>query len=101
MIRVCAVVLSLVIASLAGEQPAKKHPDYVPDKKTALRIAEAVLIARYGEAQVKAGLPLSAGSEKGVWAIQLVHGPGADFGGGPVVFINRHSGCLTMFEHQL
>jgi hypothetical protein len=36
------------------------HRDYVPDSKTAERIAEAVLIAQYGEERVTAQLPLVA-----------------------------------------
>jgi len=41
----------------AGKAPS--HPDYVPDEKTAERIAEAVLVAQFGQERVNAQLPLS------------------------------------------
>jgi hypothetical protein len=45
MFRIWATVLLLAAAIVAAGQTPKKHRDYVPDEKTAERIAEAVLIA--------------------------------------------------------
>jgi hypothetical protein len=36
-----------------GKDTHSDHLDYVPDKKTAERIAEAVLEAQFGEEQIK------------------------------------------------
>jgi NTF2 fold immunity protein len=78
------------------------HPDYVPDEKTALRIAEVVLIGQFGEERVGTQRPLRAESRgKDMW---LVSGtlpkdklePGAAFG----VWVNRHDGCVSVMEHM-
>jgi hypothetical protein len=95
-------VLFLAGAVVAAAQTSKKQSDYVPDEKTAVRIAEAVLVAKYGEERVNAQLPLYAsGSNLDYWIVQL-HGPEPvpSKGGGPAVWINKHSGCLKIMEHM-
>jgi hypothetical protein len=96
------IVLLLGTTALA-KSSRQDHPDYVPDQKTAERIAEAVLVARYGEQQIKAQSPLLVdGSNKEYWIVQVSGGPGArpTPGGGPAVWINKHSGCLTVMDHM-
>ena len=71
-------------------QTPTKHSDDVPDEKTAVRIAEAVLLAQYGEERVNAQLPLDDdGSNSDHWIVQG-HGPGpaTSKGGGSAVWIN-------------
>ena len=71
------------------------------DEKTAVRIAEAVLSAQYGEETVKAQLPLHTRSTGDYWIVQLQGvGPASSKGGGPAVWINRHSGCLKVMERM-
>ena len=88
----------LIIATISLAQTRKVKPDYVPDKRTAERIAEAVLVARYGQERVTAQLPLQAEpSTKDVWIVQG-QGPIRDQivkGGNFGVWIDRHSGCVT------
>jgi len=77
------------------------HPDYVPDEKTAERVAEAVLISQFGQERVSAQLPLRAVSAgKGFWLVQgmvhELHAPGGNFG----VWVNKHSGCIKVMEHM-
>jgi hypothetical protein len=50
--RLCLVVLMLNTLTF-GKDTHSDHRDYVPDKKTAERIAEAVLEAQFGEEQIK------------------------------------------------
>jgi hypothetical protein len=82
----------------------KAHRDYVPDEKTAARLAEAILVGQYGEERVKAQLPLHAnGSNKAYWIVQgHAHQNGIpNKGGGFAVWINRHSGCIgNVVEHM-
>jgi hypothetical protein len=93
---ICALFLAapLLIAQPKAHKVA--HPDYVPDSKTAERIGEAVLIARYGEERVKAELPLQVGSSPGgLWIVQVTEPRPPHTGGGMAVMIDKHSGCIV------
>jgi hypothetical protein len=46
--RISASILLLSIAA-ASAKSQNHHRDYVPDEKTALRIAESVLVGLFGE----------------------------------------------------
>ena len=65
-----------------GKDSAKAppHADYVPDEKTVVQIAEAVLVAQFGQERVNAQSPLRAVStSKDAWLVQGtvrgLHGP--------------------------
>lgn len=91
----CSFVFWLLVGVA---QTPTKHSDDVPDEKTAVRIAEAVLLAQYGEERVNAQLPLDDdGSNSDHWIVQG-HGPGpaTSKGGGSAVWINKDSGCLKI-----
>lgn len=93
----------LLSASALSSDVSKDHRDYVPDEKTAQRIAEAVLVGQYGEEWIKAQSPLLVdGSNKQNWIVQVSGGQNAlpVKGGGPAVWINRHSGCIRVMEHM-
>jgi len=64
-ILACGVLLSSRLAG-QGYQPAS---GYVPDSKTAVKIAEAVLIPVYGEKQIESERPFTAKLEKGLWTV--------------------------------
>jgi hypothetical protein len=102
MLRVWIAVLLLAGAVLAVAQTPKKHKDYVPDEKTAVQIAEAVLIAQFGEARVKAQLPLRGSISYGdVWIVQVTEPGPPHTGGGMAVMINKYSGCIVnVMEHM-
>lgn len=54
------LTILLLLTTVAFGQSTRKttnHPDYVPNEKTAERIAEAVLIGQFGEQRVDAQLP--------------------------------------------
>jgi hypothetical protein len=86
----------------ARKTPA--HPDYVPDEKTAERIAEAVLVARFGQERVSAQLPLHAVStSKDAWLVQgaLKDEQGrTQVGGSFAVWVNKHDGCVKVIERM-
>jgi hypothetical protein len=100
--RIWVSVLLLSNLTLASD-PHPAHRDYVPDKKTARRIAEAVLVGQYGEEQIRTQSPLLVdGSNKQYWIVQVSGGEDASIvkGGGPAVWIDKHSGCLKVMEHM-
>jgi hypothetical protein len=107
MFRIWAAVLLLAGAFVAAGQTPTKHRDYVPDEKTAVRIAEAVLIAQFGEERVKAQLPLRGNNSYGdTWIVQGTEpgpprtGPPPK-GGGMAVMIDKHSGrIVSVLEHM-
>jgi hypothetical protein len=102
MFKTWATVLLVAGAVVATGQTPKKHRDYVPDSKTAERIAEAVLVAQYGEGRVNTQLPLHADGSNGDYWIVQGHGEGRVIskGGGPAVWINKYSGCIKLLEHM-
>ena len=90
-----------MVASGKDSAKALPHPDYVPDEKTAVLIAEAVLIAQFGQDRVNAQLPLHVVStSKEAWLVQgtlhELHGPGGNFG----VWVNKHTACVTAIERM-
>ena len=103
--RAVGVVLLFTMVAFGKDSgKALPHPDYVPDEKTAERIAEAVLIAQFGQERVSAQLPLHTESiSKDQW---LVEGALKDkegrtqVGGGFGVWVNKHAGCVSVIERM-
>ena len=98
-------VVALLLAPLALVTGTEKdHKDYVPDERTAERIAQAILIGQYGQDRVSAQMPLHAdGSNAKYWIVQgSIHSEGIPpKGGGFAVWINKHSGCVgNVVEHM-
>jgi hypothetical protein len=58
----------LVASELLG-QGYKPASGYVPDSKTAVKIAEAVLAPIYGEKQIESERPFTATLKDGVWTV--------------------------------
>jgi NTF2 fold immunity protein of polymorphic toxin system component len=58
----------LVASELLGQghMPAS---GYVPDSKTAVKIAEAVLVPVYGEKHIESERPFTATLKEGVWTV--------------------------------
>lgn len=95
----CSIVA--VLALYGGNSP-KAHRDYVPDETTARKIAEAVLVAQFGQARVDSQQPFMVavtGEGGSYWLVQgTVRESGSSHlqvGGGFGVWINKHSGCIT------
>ncbi len=98
------VVLFFLTPFAIANGTVKEHRDYVPDEKTAERIAEVILVGQYGDELVKAQLPLHAdGSHGKYWIVQgSVHPDGIpNKGGGFAIWINKRSGCIgNVVEHM-
>jgi hypothetical protein len=61
----CSVLLASGLAGQGYQPPS----GYVPDSKTAVKIAEAVLIPVYGEKQIESERPLNAKLKRGLWIV--------------------------------
>ncbi|MFZ0039387.1 MAG: NTF2 fold immunity protein [Candidatus Acidiferrales bacterium] len=58
-----------VVRSMKPTQTFVPKNGFVPDKETAIRVAEAVLIPIYGEKQITSERPLSAELKDGIWIV--------------------------------
>ena len=64
------VIVSLCVARAQAQSPSyRPRVGFVPDEKPAVRVAEAVLSAIYGEEQMQSERPLSAHLQGGVWTV--------------------------------
>lgn len=94
MVKCTRPVLLLLVCSPGA---LAKDRANVPDSKTALRIAEAVLDARYGEAEVAKMLPLTVRRSDGdLWIVDGWDRTVLSKGNGTAVWINRYSGALRI-----
>ena len=69
------ILLAVVIAAalLAADLPKKNHKPkegYVPDEKTAIKIAVAVWTPIYGEKLIESEKPYHAALSNGVWFVR-------------------------------
>jgi len=71
--RFLALIASLFVTTLLLGQtrPHSYSPreGFVPDEKTAIRVAEAVLSSIYSDERIQAQRPFSAKLERGVWVV--------------------------------
>ncbi|MFN7943909.1 MAG: YbbC/YhhH family protein [Blastocatellia bacterium] len=76
----------------------KPKQGYVPDAKTAIKIAEAVWLPIYGEKVLKDERPFQATLENGVW---IVNGtlPQGMLGGTAEARISKETGCILRVIH--
>jgi hypothetical protein len=73
--------------------------DFVPDAKTAVRIAEAVLVGQYGQERVNAQLPLMVNMRLMVVESTLRDKEGNYMPGrGLTVMIHPQIGCLSVYR---
>jgi NTF2 fold immunity protein len=103
------MLMLLILASSAAYSqdstaPTLKPKDgFVPDAKTAVKIAEAVLDPVYGEKQIESERPFKATLQKGVWIVAGTLNCGAPSsecsGGTAVVKISKASGEILFMTH--
>jgi hypothetical protein len=65
-----AMVLVAVSAGAQVKDPWKQPHGLVPDKETAIKIAEAVLFPIYGESQIKSERPYDVTLANGFWRVK-------------------------------
>ena len=67
--RIEVVALTVCLTTFAFAQGYKARNGYVPDSKTAVKIAEAVLIPVYGENQIESERPFEATLKDNIWTV--------------------------------
>jgi hypothetical protein len=98
-----AILVWAILGSVAlghGPQILRDGPKdgFVPDKETAVKIAEAVLIPIYGSKQVQAEEPFAATLKAKVWIVSGHLPEGAD-GGVAEVRISKLTGEILSIRH--
>lgn len=63
------IVTCLSFVGAALGEGYKPKDGYVPDARTAMKIAEAVLVPVYGERKIESERPFSATLKDGVWTV--------------------------------
>ena len=94
----CFLFLLVIFLHAESKHNVLPSNGYVPDAKTAIRIAEAVWIPIYGEETLADEKPFVAILEEGVW---YVHGtlPVGSLGGTAEAEIDAVSGKILRVSH--
>lgn len=88
----------LVIAAESAKHSYRPEAGYVPDAKTAIRIAVAVWEPIYGEKQIANQKPYHATLTNGVWTVEgTLHG--SRFGGVAVAEISKEDARVLRVSH--
>lgn len=104
--RILAIPLFFTVsiaayAQSSGDASVRPKDGFVPDAKTAEKIAEAVLIPVYGEEQIGRERPFKAVRHGDVWTVKGTLNCGAPkcVGGAAVVEISKTSGAIISMVH--
>lgn len=99
-IFLCACAAALSTASPLGAKPHTYMPrgGYVPDAKTATRIAVAIWSPIYGDKHIQGKRPFKAKLNKGIWIIEGSF-PKGQPGGVPVAEIAKKDGRILRVSH--
>jgi len=92
------MALHLVVSAAVAGSGYKPPRGYVPDERTAIAIAEAVLVPIYGAGQVTQERPFHAVLRGKVWEVAGSLPPGWD-GGVALVQINKDDGRILSVTH--
>jgi hypothetical protein len=104
-LKVSVILCLLVSSGCANHDDAKwrarrvrPYEDAVPDSRTAIQIAEAVMAPVYGHQYVVAQRPQVAELQGGVW---YVHGyqPPISVGGTIEAYIDKHTGRVLVITN--
>ena len=71
---------------------------YVPDQKTAIQVAKAILISVYGEAEVKNEEPFAASLKGNIWTVKGAVRPNPS--GNGEVKLSRIDGAVLFLTHS-
>jgi NTF2 fold immunity protein len=94
-VRFFALLLLTGTCFAQAPRPAK---GYVPDEKTAIKIAEAVLGPIYGEKQIEGERPFHAILNENIWTISGSLPEGYE-GGVAVIRIDKRTGTILGYIH--
>jgi hypothetical protein len=99
LLSVIFIHLALARDSASGIKP---KDGFVPDEKTALKIAEAVALPIIGKQLIELQTPLKVKLSSGEWVVtgdlrQPTNSPYPILGGGLTVRIEKATGCIKYF----
>lgn len=115
LVALCAAVLAVALFGQKGSESelwddldyslkgaTSLHPKngFVPDEVTAIKIAEAVATAQWGEKQISAERPFKARLRGSVWTVMGTLHPQGIPGGTAVVKLNKATGAVMFAIHQ-
>lgn len=120
LLLICALIGSAALASATGPQTtedpvvvftrreiARAHTrtyrppaGFVPDSKTAVAIATAVLTPIYGKAKIDSEKPWHTGLNNDVWTVVGTFN-GKGLGGEAVIQIDKRTGEIKFVEHTM
>jgi hypothetical protein len=96
------IIVAFVVLAAASRQERHSYipPEgFVPDSSTAVRIAEAVWIPIYGQAQVRRERPFRAILRGGVWTVTGTLHPPRSVGGVALAEIAKRDGRILRVSH--
>lgn len=95
------LLVGLFVLPTASQQHSYRPKDgFVPDEKTAIRVAEAVLTPIYGEKQIKSEEPFSAKLHSGTWIVSGTIAEGVE-GGVAEIKISKRDGTVISVTHGM
>ncbi len=105
--RLIVAAFCLALISITSAQDHRPKEGFVPDQKTAVKIAEAVLMPVYGEQQVLSERPFHAALKDDVWTVDgTLHCKDEEgketedcFGGAAQVKISKIDGRILSMIH--
>jgi hypothetical protein len=89
---------TLTIGQSAQQKGYMPKDGFVPDEKTAVAIAETILIPIYGKEQINSEKPLNAKLKNGIWIVQGSLPEGYD-GGVAEVRLSKQDARIIFVEH--
>ena len=92
------ISISIMLASVSQRHSVVPSNGFVPDEKTAIKIAEAVWIPIYGEQQIQSEKPFVASLKNGVWTVAGSLPEGWD-GGVAIAEISKRDGRILRVSH--
>ena len=101
MVLILCCLVSRSVGLSKGLPPTAIENGVVPDAKTAIKIANAVLVPIYGEDQIASERPFRADLVEGLWVITgTLHGGPFVFGGIAHVKISKSTGQIEELWHS-
>lgn len=93
-----ALTIALFIgASVYAQAPAPKN-GFIPDERTAISVAEAILSPIYGEKQIISERPFHATLNDGIWTVSGSLPQGWN-GGVATIRIDKKTGTVISYIH--
>jgi hypothetical protein len=91
------ITAALFCSSLMAQGPTPIN-GFIPDERTAISVAEAILYPIYGEKQIISERPFHATLKKGTWTVSGSLPQGWE-GGVATICINQHTGQVISYVH--